>query len=97
MKRHGWFLIVLAAALLFLTPLAEASPSDPSWIPGLYDGDDFDDVVELVNLGAGSVDTFPLRDLSPQPAAVEALPPSGEEGLPTATPSSSSTRGPPAV
>ena len=33
--------------------LAQASPPDPSWIPGIYDDADFDDVVTLVVMGTG--------------------------------------------
>jgi hypothetical protein len=97
MKRQGWLLIVLAAALVALRPLADASPPDPSWIPGIYDGDDFDDVVVLVTMQAGSFDAFPQPDFRPQPVAVEFLAPSSDAALPTTTPSSSPTRGPPAV
>lgn len=35
-------------ALVLLPPLAFASPPDPSWVAGIYDGDDGDDVVNLV-------------------------------------------------
>src|SRR5437762_14180861 len=44
----------LVAAILALAPAAHASPPDQSWIPGLYDDADFDDVVLLItsNLGA---------------------------------------------
>ena len=37
--------LVLLFAVSFLTPLASASAPDPSWIPGIYDGGDFDEVV----------------------------------------------------
>jgi hypothetical protein len=30
---------------MLLAPLAYAGPPDPGWIPGIYDEDDFDDVV----------------------------------------------------
>jgi hypothetical protein len=44
----------LIAAGLALGPVAYASPPDPSWIGGLYDNADFDDVVLFItgNLGA---------------------------------------------
>ena len=44
----------LVAVVLALAPAAHASPPDQSWIPGLYDNADFDDVVLLItsNLGA---------------------------------------------
>jgi len=38
-----------------LPALAQASPPDPSWIPGIYDDADFDDVVTRVVSGTGSV------------------------------------------
>jgi hypothetical protein len=46
--------LLLAAAILALAPAAHASPPDQSWISGLYDNADFDDVVLLItsNLGA---------------------------------------------
>ncbi|HEX6078168.1 MAG TPA: hypothetical protein VF197_00970 [Methylomirabilota bacterium] len=47
-------LIVLAAGLA-LPALAQASPPDPSWIPGVYDDADFDDVVVRVTSGTGNV------------------------------------------
>jgi hypothetical protein len=48
----------LLVALLLLAPvaladLALASPPDPTWIPGLYDDADGDDVVSLVASGTG--------------------------------------------
>ena len=46
-----WILLVLAA----LPGLAYASPPDPSWIPGLYDNADYDDVVVLVTSETASV------------------------------------------
>jgi hypothetical protein len=38
----------LVVALILLLPIAFASPPDPSWIAGLYDGADGDDIVTLV-------------------------------------------------
>jgi len=52
--RDALALLVLAAGLV-LPALAHASPPDPSWIPGVYDDADFDDVVTQVVSGTGSV------------------------------------------
>ena len=42
--------LVCAVVLVLLTPLALASPADPLWVAGLYDGADYDDtVVTLVS------------------------------------------------
>lgn len=97
MKRNGWLLIPLSALLIALAPLAHANPPDPSWIPGIYDDGDFDDVVTLITAGAASVDTTPLDDLCPEPVALDSLPPIREQALPSSPLSSSPTRGPPAV
>lgn len=53
--RDALALLVLAAGLA-LPVLAHASPPDPSWIPGVYDDADFDDVVTRIVSGTGSVD-----------------------------------------
>ena len=39
---------VLAIVLAAISGLAYASPADPSWVSGVYDDADFDDVVVLV-------------------------------------------------
>jgi len=44
-SRFLALLIVLIAAII---PLACASPEDPTWIAGIYDAADYDDVIELL-------------------------------------------------
>lgn len=51
MRSPGWaklLILLLAASLLTLTPLAYANPPDPTWVLGFWDDDDFDDVVGYV-------------------------------------------------
>jgi hypothetical protein len=44
--RLGWLAALpLILCLVTLAPLCHASPPDPTWIAGLYDDDDHDDVV----------------------------------------------------
>src|SRR5215471_14699295 len=43
----------IVMALFLLPAIAFASPPDPSWIAGIYDGADSDDVVTLVYETAG--------------------------------------------
>jgi hypothetical protein len=93
MKRTGWLLIALAALLVALAPLAYASAPDARWIPGIFDGDVDDDVT----LDPGTVDTTPCGDVCPAPLAIKPLPPIPEHTIASSSPSSSSTRGPPAV
>jgi len=42
-------------AILALTPAAHASPPDQTWITGLYDNADFDDVIIFITSGLGAV------------------------------------------
>ncbi|MFI5376746.1 MAG: hypothetical protein ACHQ8D_19085 [Candidatus Rokuibacteriota bacterium] len=57
MRRRRWFAfwvsVVTVALVVVLRPLAHASPADPTWIAGFYDGADFDDVVNLIVTGSG--------------------------------------------
>ena len=48
MKLRSSLLLVLVCVLVSVTPLAYTSPPDPSWIGGIYDGGDFDDVVVFI-------------------------------------------------
>jgi len=48
----GLLLIMTALALM---PAAYASPPDPTWIAGLYDNADFDDVVLFITSGLGGI------------------------------------------
>jgi hypothetical protein len=45
--RQGIALLV-AAVLLWITPLAYLEPPDPLWLGGVWDDDDFDSVVAVV-------------------------------------------------
>jgi hypothetical protein len=48
-----WVAVLTVALVVVLRPLAQASPADPTWIAGFYDGADFDDVVHLIATGTG--------------------------------------------
>jgi hypothetical protein len=64
--RITWLVaVVLVLGLCALTPLCHASPPDPTWIGGLYDGADYDDVV-LEVIGAVAVPAAaPLQLVAP--------------------------------
>jgi hypothetical protein len=55
-----------------LSGLAYASPPDPTWIAGVYDDADFDDVIWLVVMQKGLVESEDLTSLRfvPPPAVV---------------------------
>src|SRR5437016_4321465 len=42
------FLDLLIALITVIIPLAYASPVDPTWIAGIYDAADYDDVIDLL-------------------------------------------------
>jgi hypothetical protein len=56
-----------------LAPLAHASAPDPSWISGIYDGADYDDVVVLVASATGAVSPLRIADLEPQLQVIGSL------------------------
>src|SRR6266704_2860952 len=86
--------LVLVVIILTLTPLAHAAPPDPTWISGIWDDADFDDVVGYITSAAG---------LLPHPVACDlrtvALPallrPLGLQAAVSAPRSASSPRAPP--
>ena len=62
------------AAVILLVPLAYASPPDASWIPGIYDQADFDDVVVFLTSSASVINLAVPADLCPSlPVAGHAL------------------------
>jgi hypothetical protein len=96
MKRTVWVIWLLVGLTVMLTPIAWASPVDPSWISGMYDDADFDDVVTyLTSLGTAPIPSLPVRELLPVLTFVpaESAP---DERLGVSTPlSSHSPRAPP--
>jgi|SRR5262245_8881738 len=59
--KHRFHLSVslLLCSLQLLISFAYASIPDPSWIPGIYDRADLDDVIELVTSSTAVIDPFP--------------------------------------
>ncbi|TMQ15266.1 MAG: hypothetical protein E6K82_25800 [Candidatus Rokuibacteriota bacterium] len=50
--------VLLAVVLAALLPLAYASPPDPTWFGGLWDDDDYDDVVVAAVQAVACVDNL---------------------------------------
>jgi len=65
MEVRSVFVLLLLACHISLTPLAQASPPDPMWIVGVYDDDDYDDVVCLVTSSHGTIETVGLANAHP--------------------------------
>jgi len=65
--------LLLVAVIACLMPMAAASPVDPSWVRGLYDGADFDDVVILITSGSGLANELSRDDLRPELVVIAAV------------------------
>ena len=57
MRRGTFVHVLLLGLLLILPPLAHASPTDPTWIPGFYDDNDYDDVILFITGAVTAVDS----------------------------------------
>jgi hypothetical protein len=86
---------LLAVLVLTLTPLAHAGPPDQTWLSGLYDDGDYDDIVLLVMSNVGAIESFSLRDGGRLPAVVASPLPHDERPNPVPRPSSAPPRAPP--
>lgn len=85
--------LTLAAAL---PAIAHASPPDPSWIPGVYDDADYDDVIVRVTSGTGDVPSGLPTDLRPVHTLVASLAPAPEPPSAGLAASAAQPRAPPA-
>ena len=85
------------ACILTLTPLAYASPPDPTWQLGFFDDDDFDEVVGYITSATGLAEGPVVRCLRPVPILVILKTGQSEELVPFAPLSSSDPRAPPTV
>jgi len=93
-SRVSSTLLPVVLALILLPAVAFASPPDPSWIAGIYDGADGDDIVSLVYETAG-VEAAARQPVPPLPRSCEIAvvsSPSTIHGLPACQ----FTRAPPA-
>ena len=54
----GVLVALVLLSLATLPPLAYASPPDPSWVQGIFDGADYDDIVTLVAATVALIDAF---------------------------------------
>lgn len=87
----------LVAFILTLTPLAYASPPDPTWLLGFFDDDDFDEVVEYITSAAGLADGPVVRWLHPVPVFVVLKCRPADDPIPFVPLSPTDPRAPPTV
>jgi hypothetical protein len=88
-----WLLLL---GLSGLTPLAYATPPDPSWVHGIYDDADYDDVVVLITSEAAVATPVLVVDIRLLPPCPGPTAPPVEGPAPTRPFSSLQSRAPPA-
>jgi hypothetical protein len=86
--------MLLLGVVLALTPIAHAAPTDPGWISGLYDDNDYDDVVLYIIGAVGAVDSGVLNPVGPV-ISLGVIPPSRPQFLSLRSLESLSSRAPP--
>jgi len=95
--RIACMALLLAALTSGLVSLAYASPPDPSWIRGIYDDNDGDNVVGLIVAGVGLIHLAGPADLRPDIVPVTALTPIDAQRFATLHSCSLQPRAPPAA
>jgi len=92
------FLILLMVGLTAaLAPLAQATPPDQTWIGGIYDNADYDDIVLNITSAVGVVESRMDGESGPVRPVVAVLPQIDERPLLVPELSSNLTRAPPAA
>jgi hypothetical protein len=86
---------LLALALLTLAALAHASPPDETWLPGIYDAADFDDVVILITSLKGAPPEAAVTVTRPGPLVSALVVSPGPGELPQCSCRSDDARSPP--
>ncbi|HME93197.1 MAG TPA: hypothetical protein VKN16_03115 [Methylomirabilota bacterium] len=88
-------LAVVLTTAIALPALAHASPPDSTWIAGVYDDADSDDVIVRVTSAAGDVASGPPADLRPLHALVLGLVPCAESATASLADLTAQPRAPP--
>jgi hypothetical protein len=90
----AWSIVGVQCALV---PIAYASPPDPTYLAGLWDNADYDEIIILVTSASGSTDTTHHAGELIRPLGVPAVIRPGENALlPAVSPSLQPCRAPPA-
>ena len=95
MTLGRWSAVLIVAVVGAVVPMASATPPDPTWIAGLYDNADYDDVILFITGGLGAVQ--PTLAWSPCVVAlVVRLAPASDTPVPDLAPDASGpSRAPP--
>ena len=97
MVGSNLLVLLLVSGLTALAALAHSSPPDPTWIPGIYDGDDFDEVIVSVTSLTSAVDPGLLAGLDPGQVVLGLVPSVEADSASRPAPPVSLGRAPPAA
>jgi len=95
MKRTAWMGFLLIGLMISIVPLAWASPIDPTWVKGMYDDADFDDVITYLTSGTFAIPALPLDAVLPIVQSALSDPVPDETVAPAPALSAFSPRAPP--
>lgn len=95
MSRRASVAVLLLGVLLSLPPIAHASPTDPVWIPGFYDDNDYDDVILFITGAVSAVDSGFVDPVGPAVVCLGLIPLSSPQRAWPRPLESLSTRAPP--
>jgi len=95
MSRRASLAILLLSVVLALPPIAHAAPTDPVWISGLYDDNDYDDVVLFIIGAVSAIDSGVVNPVGPVVIDVGPITPSRLQFVAFRPLDSPSTRAPP--
>jgi len=97
MAARRLLIAILVTLMVGLAPLAEASPPDQTWLGGLYDDADYDNVVLSVTSAVGAVESQIVHDTGPFQTVAERPNPFDESAPSAAVLSPNFSRAPPAA
>jgi len=95
MSRRAPVAVLLLTLLFLLPPIADASPTDPVWIPGFYDDNDYDDVILFITGAVSAVDSTVVDPVGPAIVCLGLIPSSKPQRVTARPLESLSTRAPP--
>jgi hypothetical protein len=87
--------MAVLTVLVVLTPLAYATPPDPTWVSVFFDDDDNDNGVFLITSSLAALDPFPLCCWTPFPVFGPAVASEDQSLAPSQHASSADARAPP--
>ena len=97
MSRRALLAVLLLSIVAALPPIAHAAPTDPVWIAGLYDDNDYDDVVLLIIGAVSAVDSQVVDPVGPVVVCRGLITPGRSRSVPVRPLASLSTRAPPGL